>query len=224
MVSLLVVEDNESLRKLMRIHLRRAGYEVFDAGDGLEALAVLEHHIVDLMILDIMMPHMDGYELTGELRGANYTLPILMVTARDTLDDKREGFKRGADDYMVKPIDMDEMLLRVEALLRRSNISGKNILRIGECMLDEEALLVTYKEQKVNLRQKEFSLLHKLLCYPNKIFTRQTLMDEIWGYDCEADPRTVDVHIKRLREKLEAVPVVDIQTVRGLGYKVVPKE
>jgi two-component system, OmpR family, response regulator len=224
MVSLLLVEDNESLRKLMRIHLQRAGYEVFEAGNGLEALAVLEHHTVDLMVLDIMMPHMDGYELTGELRGANYTLPILMVTAKDSLDDKREGFQKGADDYMVKPIDMDEMLLRVEALLRRSHISGKNEMRIGECLLEEESLLVMYREQKVSLRQKEFSLLHKLLCYPNKIFTRQTLMDEIWGYDCDADPRTVDVHIKRLREKLQAVPAFDIQTVRGLGYRAVVKE
>ncbi len=221
MVSLLVVEDNENLRKLMCIHLRRAGYEVFEASDGLKALSVLEHHTVDLMVLDIMMPHMDGYELTGELRGAKYTLPILMVTAKDTLDDKREGFKRGADDYMVKPIDMDEMLLRVEALLRRSNIAKKNILRAGECTLDEETMMVAYGEQKVNLRPKEFSLLHKLLCYPDKIFTRQALMDEIWGYDCEADPRTVDVHIKRLREKLKSVPVFEIQTVRGLGYRAV---
>lgn len=224
MVSLLVVEDNESLRKLMRIHLEKAGYEVFEAGDGLEALSVMERHMVDLMVLDIMMPHMDGYELTGELRGAKYTLPILMVTAKDTLDDKRKGFRRGADDYMVKPIDMDEMLLRVEALLRRSNIAGQNILRVGECTLDEQTMMVTCEEEKVSLRPKEFFLLHKLLCYPNKIFTRQSLMDEIWGYDCEADPRTVDVHIKRLREKLKAVPVFDIQTVRGLGYRAVIKE
>ncbi len=223
MVTLLVVEDNESLRKLMCIHLKKAGYGVLEAGNGLEALDVLERQQVDLMVLDIMMPLMDGYELTGELRGAKYTLPILIVTAKETLEDKRAGFKRGADDYMVKPIDMDEMLLRVEALLRRSNISGKNVLRVGDCTLDEETMLVTYGDRKVGLRQKEFFLLHKLLCYPNKIFTRQMLMDEVWGYDCEADPRTVDVHIKRLREKLEEVPAFDIQTVRGLGYRAVMK-
>ncbi len=125
---------------------------------------------------------------------------------------------------MVKPIDMDEMVLRVEALLRRSNIAGKNILRIGDCMLNQETLLVTYKDQTFDLRQKEFSLLHKLLSYPNKIFTRQMLMDDIWGYESEAEPRTIDVHIKRLREKLGMIPVFDIQTVRGLGYKAVIKE
>lgn len=221
MVNLLVVEDNESLRKLMCIHLERAGYAVFEAGNGIEALEMLEVQQIDLMIVDIMMPLMDGYELTGELRNAEYTLPILMVTAKDTLEDKRVGFKKGADDYMVKPIDMDEMLLRVEALLRRSNITGRNMIKVGDCMLDQETLLVTYEGSTIELRPKEFSLLFKLLSYPNKIFTRQNLMDDIWGYQSEADPRTVDVHIKRLREKLSEIPVFDIQTVRGLGYKAV---
>ena len=221
MVNLLVVEDNESLRKLMCIHLQRAGYSVYEAGNGIEALEKLEVQPIDLMVLDIMMPLMDGYELTGELRNADYTLPILMVTARDTLEDKRVGFRKGADDYMVKPIDMDEMVLRVEALLRRSNIAGRNMLKIGDCVLNQETLLVTYEDKAIDLRPKEFSLLHKLLSYPNKIFTRQNLMDEIWGYESEADPRTVDVHIKRLREKLSEIPAFDIQTVRGLGYKAV---
>ena len=223
MVNLLVVEDNESLRKLMCIHLQRAGYSVFEAGNGIEALEMLEVQSIDLIIMDIMMPLMDGYELTGELRSSEYTLPILMVTAKDTLEDKRVGFKKGADDYMVKPIDMDEMLLRVEALLRRSGIAGRNILRIGDCVLNQETLLVTYEDYMIDLRPKEFSLLHKLLSYPNKIFTRQSLMDDIWGYQSEADPRTVDVHIKRLREKLSEIPVFEIQTVRGLGYKAVLK-
>lgn len=221
MVNLLVVEDNESLRKLMCIHLQRAGYSVFEAGNGIEALERLEIQSIDLIILDIMMPLMNGYELTGELRNAEYTLPILMVTAKDTLEDKRVGFKKGADDYMVKPIDMDELVLRVEALLRRSHITGRNILRIGNCVLNQETLLVTYEDGTIELRPKEFSLLHKLLSYPNKIFTRQHLMDDIWGYQSEADPRTVDVHIKRLREKLQEIPAFEIQTVRGLGYKAV---
>jgi two-component system OmpR family response regulator len=223
MVNLLVVEDNESLRKLMCIHLERAGYKPYEAGNGIEALEILEIQPIDLIIVDIMMPLMNGYELTGELRNAEFTLPILMVTAKDTLEDKRVGFKKGADDYMVKPIDMEEMLLRVEALLRRSNIAGRNTLKIGDCVLDQETLLVAFGDNTTELRPKEFSLLHKLLSYPNKIFTRQNLMDDIWGYQSEADPRTVDVHIKRLREKLADVPVFEIQTVRGLGYKAVLK-
>lgn len=223
MVNLLVVEDNESLRKLMCIHLQRAGYNVFEAGNGIEALEMLEFQSIDLIVVDIMMPLMNGYELTGELRNAEYTLPILIVTAKDTLEDKRVGFKKGADDYMVKPIDMDEMVLRVEALLRRSKIAGKNILRIADFVMNQETLLVTYEDNTIELRQKEFSLLHKLLSYPNKIFTRQNLMDDIWGYQSEADSRTVDVHVKRLREKLFEIPVFEIQTVRGLGYKAVLK-
>jgi DNA-binding response OmpR family regulator len=224
MLNILVVEDNESLRRLMRIHLERAGYAVFEAGNGVEALEVLERRSIDLVVMDIMMPYMDGYELTGELRGAKYTLPILMVTAKDTLADKREGFQKGADDYMVKPIDMDEMLLRVEALLRRARMAGEKVLRIGKCTLDEETLLVRCGEAVIELRPKEFYLLNKMLSYPNKIFTRQILMDEIWGYDSEADPRTVDVHIKRLREKLTGIEAFKIQTVRGLGYKAVLAE
>ena len=223
MVNLLVVEDNESLRKLMCIHLQRAGYNVFEAGNGIEALEMLEFQSIDLIVVDIMMPLMNGYELTGELRNAEYTLPILIVTAKDTLEDKRVGFKKGADDYMVKPIDMDEMVLRVEALLRRSKIAGKNILRIADFVMNQETLLVTYEDNTIELRQKEFSLLHKLLSYPNKIFTRQNLMDDIWGYQSEADSRTVDVHVKRLREKLFEISVFEIQTVRGLGYKAVLK-
>jgi len=169
------------------------------------------------------MPMMDGYQLTGELRSAKITIPVLMVTAKETLEDKRKGFKTGADDYMVKPIDFEEMLLRVEALLRRSNLSGEHILTVGATTLDSEALMVSTDEQSITLPQKEFCLLHMLLSYPKKIFTRQTLMDEIWGYGSETDPRTVDVHIKRLREKFLHSEDFEIETVRGLGYKAVIK-
>ena len=224
MLNILVVEDNESLRKLMRIHLERFGYAVLEAGNGIEALEVLERQSIDLMVMDIMMPYMDGYELTGELRSAKYTLPILMVTAKDTFTDKRKGFQKGADDYMVKPIDMDEMVLRVEALLRRARMAGEKVLRVGNCTLDEETLLLRCGDRMIELRPKEFYLLNKMLSYPNKIFTRQILMDEIWGYESEADPRTVDVHIKRLREKLVGIVTFKIQTVRGLGYKAVLTE
>lgn len=221
MIHILVAEDNASYRKLMKIHLQRAGYQVYEAGDGTEALDVLEHETIHLMIADIMMPNLDGFHLTEQIRQANYQMPILIVSAKSTFDDKRTGFSVGADDYMTKPIDMDEMILRVQALLRRANISEKKVLTINGCVLNEDSLQVTYKDLTLELRQKEFGLLHKLLSYPNQIFTRQSLMDEIWGMDTETDPRTVDVHIKRLREKLENVDVFEIQTIRGLGYKAV---
>ncbi len=221
MIHILVVEDNEQLRKLMRIHLERVGYNVYESGNGMEALDVLENVAIHLIIADIMMPKMDGYELTGELRSAKITIPVLMVTAKETLEDKRKGFKTGADDYMVKPIDFEEMLLRVEALLRRSNLSGEHILAVGSTILDSDALTVSTDGQSVTLPQKEFFLLHMLLSYPKKIFTRQALMDEIWGFESETDPRTVDVHIKRLREKFAKSEDFEIETVRGLGYKAV---
>ena len=221
MINILVAEDNAAYRNLIKIHLCRAGYHVLEADDGIQALDILAHHQIHLLIADIMMPHMDGFELTTEIRSANYSLPILIITAKSALEDKREGFKKGADDYMTKPIDMDEMVLRVEALLRRANISERHILTIGECTLNEDTLTVSYKGEQIELRQKEFYLLHKLLSYPDKIFTRQNLMDEIWGVDTETDSRTVDVHIKRLREKLSHIDSFEIQTIRGLGYKAV---
>jgi len=224
MINILIVEDNEQLRKLMSIHLRRAGYSAFEAGNGVEALKVLEDVSIHLIIADIMMPKMDGYELTGELRSAKITIPVLMVTAKETLEDKRKGFKTGVDDYMVKPVDFEEMLLRVEALLRRSNLSSEHILTVGATSLDSDALMVNSGGQSISLPQKEFYLLQLLLSYPKKIFTRQTLMDEIWGYDSETDPRTVDVHIKRLREKFLHSEDFEIETVRGLGYKAVIKK
>jgi DNA-binding response OmpR family regulator len=164
---------------------------------------------------------MDGYELTGELRGAKVRIPILIVTAKESMEDKRTGFKKGADDYMIKPIDMEEMLLRVEALLRRSNIAGNHILNVGGMVLNQESLTVARGEDIKVLPQKEFFLLQMLLSYPARIFTRRELMDEIWGYDSETDPRTVDVHIKRLRERFEDYGNFAIETVRGLGYRAV---
>ncbi len=223
MVNILVVEDNENLKQLMCIHLMRAGYDVFEAGNGVDALDILGKVAIHLIVADIMMPMMDGYELTGELRGAGITIPVLLVTAKETLEDKRKGFKTGVDDYMVKPIDMEELLLRVEALLRRSNLSGRHILSVGDSIINSESLMVTCGECTISLPQKEFLLLHTLLSYPNKIFTRNALMDEIWGYESETDPRTVDVHIMRLREKFSGSPDFDIETVRGLGYRAVVK-
>ena len=224
MVTILVVEDNIDLRELIAIRLRRVGYSVLEADNGREALNLLDHNAVHLIVLDVMMPIMDGYELTETLRDAECHIPIIIVTARETLEDKRIGFQKGADDYMVKPIDIDELLLRIEALLRRANIAESKLMRIGDngdCEISEEALAITFRGETIELRQKEFHLLHKLLSYPGRIFTRHALMDEIWGYDNESDPRTVDVHIKRLREKIAAIPYFEIQTVRGLGYKAV---
>ena len=221
MTNILVAEDNASLRKLICIHLTRAGYAVFEAADGLQALEVLEHNPINLIVVDVMMPNMDGYALTRELRSGDVRIPVLIVTAKDALEDKRTGFRAGADDYMTKPVNMEEMVLRVEALLRRCNMEMARTTTIGDCTLHPEALTVTGPGYTVQLRQKEFLLLEKLLSYPMKIFTRQALMDDIWGYDSESDPRTVDTHIKRLREKLSCVDAFEIQTVRGLGYKAV---
>lgn len=219
MVTILVVEDDKNLQKLMATVLRQQGYTVILARDGAEALEIIGESHVDLIICDIMMPNVDGYKLTHTLRKSNYDLPILMVTARDTLDDKKRGFLVGTDDYMVKPIDMDEMLLRVAALLRRSKIINEHRLVIGNVELVYDALTVKKGGESVILPKKEFYLLFKLLSYPNKIFTRQQLMDEIWGLDSEADERTVDVHIKRLREKFDGIDEFQLVTVRGLGYK-----
>lgn len=219
MVNILVVDDSDSIRKLISMYLKRDGYHVFAASDGLEALDLLGQEHIDLIILDIMMPNMDGYTLTKELRTANYSLPILMITAKETYADKKQGFAVGTDDYMVKPIDFDEMLLRVSALLRRAKISNEHRIVFGDITLDHDTLTVTTKTETTLLPQKEFYLLFKLLNYPKKIFTRQELMAEIWGFDSDTDERTVDVHIKRLREKFDKYEAFKIITVRGLGYK-----
>ncbi len=224
MLNILIVEDNLDLRELMSINLRGAGYSVLEAGNGEEALSVLDHSKVHLMIVDLMMPVMDGFELTEAVRNADESIPIMIITAKEALEDKRKSFRKGADDYMVKPIEMEEMLMRVKALLRRADIASDRILRVGECVLSEDSLTLTKASDMIEFRLKEFRLLHTLLSYPGKIFTRHALMDEIWGYDNESDYRTVDVHIKRLREKVEGITDFEIQTVRGLGYKVVINE
>lgn len=219
MFNILVVDDNDSIRKLIMTYLQREGYKTFLAADGLEALDILGREHIDLMIADIMMPKMDGYTLTEDLRSSHYHLPILMITAKERIEDKKKGFAVGTDDYMVKPIDFDEMLMRVSALLRRAKINNERKIEVGGVVLDYETLTVTTKSESVLLPQKEFYLLFKLLSYPKKIFTRQDLMDEIWGYDTQTDERTVDVHIKRLREKFGHLTDFQIVTIRGLGYK-----
>jgi len=219
MFTIMVVEDDLHLQKMMTAFLRMNGYNVLTAGDGEEALEVMESAMPDLVICDIMMPRMDGYQLTRELREAYPLLPILMVTAKETIEDKRRGYLVGTDDYMVKPIDLDELAMRVTALLRRARINTDRRITMGEVTLDYDALTVTRPGLTLQLTKKEFYLLFKLLSYPQQIFTRRQLMDEIWGMDAESDERTVDVHIKRLREKCEPFPEFRILTVRGLGYK-----
>ena len=221
MFQILIVEDDKNARKLMSAVLSRYGYEPICATDGLDALEILDHKHVDLIILDVMMPRMDGYEFTNTLRRAGNNIPILMVTARETQDDKKRGFIIGADDYMVKPVDEEEMILRIAALLRRAQIVGEKKLSIGKTTLFYDAYAVETAEGLIELPQKEFLLLFKLLSYPNKIYTRRQLMDEIWDMDSESDERTVDVHVSRVRERFRDNPDFEIITVRGLGYKAV---
>lgn len=221
MFTVLVVEDDLTLQKMMSAFLSVKGYKALPARNGREALEVIDRVMPDLVIADVMMPEMDGWELTRELRAAYPLLPILLVTARDSIEDKRTGFSAGADDYLTKPIDMDEMMLHVQALLRRAQAMTSHKLTIGETTLDYDSLMVKRGDTILTLPKKEFFLLFKLLSSPMQIFTRQQLMDEIWGMDSQSDERTVDVHIKRLREKCEVFPDFSIVTVRGLGYKAV---
>lgn len=223
MFNILIAEDDEDMRELFCTVLSDKGYNTIPAADGAEAIDIMEREYIDLLIADIMMPNMDGYELTKSLRDAKYDLPILMVTAKEQFDDMQRGFKTGTDDYMIKPINVKEMVLRVEALLRRAKISSEKKITVGGTTLDYDALTVTLHGEETILPQKEFYLLYKLLSYPNKIFTRQQLMDEIWGMFSETDERTVNTHINRLRDKFDDCDDFEIVTVRGLGYKAVKK-
>lgn len=216
---ILVVEDDENLQLLYRSVLEHAGFSVITAKNGEEALARLENIQVELIITDIMMPEMDGYELVKNLRESKIEIPVLMITAKADFEDKKRGFQLGTDDYMIKPVDVKEMVLRVEALLRRAKINHSNQLIIGKIILNQETYEVKGTKQTTVLPQKEFLLLYKLLAYPNKIFTRQQLMDDIWGLDTNTEERTIDVHIKRLRTRFEGDSDFQIVTVRGLGYK-----
>ena len=221
MFRILVVEDDKNTRKLMEAVLSQNGYEPVPACDGVEALDILDKKHIDLILLDIMMPRMDGYEFTEIIRSnpALGDIPILMVTAKETPADKKKGFIIGTDDYMVKPVDEDEMILRIAALLRRSRIVNEHRRIIGETLLDYDSFSVSSDGYISQLPRKEFLLLYKLLSYPGKIFTRRQLMDEIWDMESDTDERTVDVHINRLRDRFKDNKDFQIITVRGLGYK-----
>ena len=221
MFKILIAEDDRELRQLFSRVLVKNGYSVVGVSDGAEALCEIENQFFDIIISDIMMPRVDGYELVRALRDSGNNTPVLMITAKDAFDDMQAGFSSGSDDYMVKPINVNEMVLRVGALLRRSQIANERRLTIGQTVLECDSLTVNTRHEQMVLPQKEFMLLYKMASYPGKIFTRQQLMDDIWGYDSGSDTHTVDVHIGRLREKFGESEDFKIITMRGVGYKVV---
>lgn len=223
MFHILVVDDDKHTRLLFRTVLESENYTVFTAENGVKALDVMEAEHIDLVVLDIMMPELDGYEFTRLLREINNTLPVLMVSAKQLPSDKKKGFLAGTDDYMTKPVDEDEFLLRIKALLRRAKIASERKIEIGSVILDYDSFTVTRNGESQLLPQKEFLLLYKLLSYPGKIFTRIQLMDEIWGTETETGWETLTVHIGRLRKRFEGWEEFEIQSVRGLGYKAVKR-
>lgn len=223
MFRILIVEDDLDTQQLFAHVLSKNGYLVKTVSTGPEALQVLNEEYCDLVISDVMMPGMDGYELIQSIRAANIHIPILIITAKSSFNDIREGFVSGTDDYMVKPINVNEMVLRVQALLRRAKIASERQLAFGGTILDCDSLTVISGGESVMLPQKEFMLLFKMMSFPGRIFTRQQIMDDIWGYRNESDMHTVDVHIGRLRDKFRDNPDFRIVTIRGLGYKIEKK-
>lgn len=221
MFKILIAEDDRELRTLFSHILTKNGYLVKGVSNGKEALDALDHEYYDIIISDIMMPVMDGYEFVRILRSSGNNTPVMMITAKDAFDDMREGFNSGTDDYMVKPININEMVLRVGALLRRAQMINDRKLIFGKTILELDSLSVYTEKENFILPQKEFMLLYKMASFPGKIFTRHQLMDEIWGYDNESDTHTVDVHIARLRDRFKNNTDFKIVTMRGVGYKVV---
>ena len=223
MFQIMVVDDDKNTRMLLKAVLEAENYTVFTAENGEDALSVMDANHIDLVVLDIMMPMMDGYTFTKALRESNNNLPILMVSAKQLPSDKKHGFLVGTDDYMTKPIDEEEMLWRIKALLRRARIASERRIVVGNVILDYDSLTVSRNGEVQELPQKEFMLLYKLLSYPGKIFTRIQLMDEIWGADSETGWETVTVHVGRLRKRFDGWDEFEIVSVRGLGYKAVKK-
>ncbi len=221
MLKILIAEDDRELRHLFSHVLIKNGYSVKGVSNGREALDALDNDYFDLIISDIMMPELDGYELVRSLREVGNMTPVLMITAKDSFEDMRRGFISGTDDYMVKPINVNEMVLRVQALLRRAQMISERRQVVGNTVMEIDSLTVTTKRESIVLPQKEFMLLYKMAASPGKIFTRHQLMDDIWGYDNESDTHTVDVHIGRLRERFRDNEDFKIVTMRGVGYKVV---
>lgn len=222
MATVLIVEDDESMRLLMSIKLGKK-FDIEQAGNGVEALNKLEVKHIDLIVADIMMPVMDGYDLVRAIRNQDNTVPIILATAKQSFEDKKDGFAVGADDYMIKPINFDELIWRIDALLRRSKIAADKEITVGKFVLNLSTFEAMYNGIQIEMARKEFELLYKLLSYPNKLFSKDRLMEDIWGYDSPSDDTTIRTHINRLRNKLDSVEEFEIVTIRGIGYKAVIK-
>ncbi len=220
MVTILIVEDDDMVRLLTKMRLG-SSYNILDAKDGEEALEILDHEHVDLIVADIQMPKMNGYELVRSLREAGNDIPVIIITAMESFEYKREGFASGADDYMTKPINYEELTWRIEALLRRARIANEKYINIGKLKIDQSTYSASYDGEPINLTNKEFDLLYKFLSYPNVVFTKQQLMDDIWGFDSETEYGTIKTYISRLRNKLSKCREVELISIRGLGYKAV---
>lgn len=221
MITIAVVEDDENLNYIVSARLREQGYDVRSCPNPIKAFDIMEQEKIDLIVSDIMMPEMDGFEFAEQVRRSDQQIPILYMTAKDDIASKKRGFDLGIDDYMVKPIDLLELVMRVEALFRRAKIAASQELTVGRLTLKEEETTAYYCGEELPLTVREFQILFKMLSYPKKTFTRAQLMDEFWGFDSESGPRTVDVSITKLREKISSCKEVEIVTVRGLGYKAV---
>ena len=218
MISVLIIEDDTSTRLVTKLHLQNE-YQILEAANGLEALKILEQQHVDLIVADVMMPHMDGYEFVRQLRTVDKATPVLLLTAKKEWQDKKNGFALGIDDYMTKPVHYEELLWRVRALLRRAQINNEKKIVIGDVVMNEDSNMVIRGDESVSLPRKEFELFFKLLSYPNKVFTTDQLLNDIWGYETESDETTVRTHINRLRKRFAGYQEFEIVTVRGLGYK-----
>ena len=224
MIHILVVEDDRQLNRILCTFLSDSGFDVKGCLDADSAFDELYNSLYDLIISDIMMPGTDGFEFAQSVRNVNKHIPILFMSARDDLPAKRRGFQIGIDDYMVKPFELDELLMRVRALLRRANIEQERRLTVGNLVLDADGVTATVAGQEIPLTTREFNIIYKLLSYPKKTFSRAQLMDEFWGLDSGASLRAVDVYVTKLRDKLSMCDGFQIVTVRGLGYKAVPNE
>ena len=223
MFKILIVEDDKELNKTVCSFLNGSGYEAIGCLDANEAYDALYENTIDLIVSDIMMPGTDGFEFARNVRDVNSEIPILFMTARDDIASKQRGFRIGVDDYMVKPIDLDELFLRIGALLRRAKIASSRKLEVGNFVMDADEHTAYLDGEEISLTNREFSILYKLLSYPKKTFTRQQLMDEFWDADTETAPRAVDVYMTKLRSKFADCDAFEIKTVHGLGYKAVIK-
>ncbi len=220
MAKILIVEDEANIRLLLEIRLK-SRYTVIAAANGAQALELIEQGGVDLIVTDIMMPEMDGYELVETLRARGDTTPVIMLTAKDTLTDKGQGFMVGCDDYITKPVNFEELIWRIDAILRRYKIANEGKIIIGGVTVDKNSFTVTFDDRAEELPTKEFQLLYLLLSYPEKIFTYEQILDKVWGFESESGETTVRTHINRLRNKFEGVKEFEIITIRGMGYKAV---